>query len=72
MAVMNQNPSSDFGPAPFLPPPPGKAGRRAEDRYAAFDSGPAPARPAPFLDTSQGGLLLLYFSIAQYFVCRVQ
>ena len=59
---MNQNPSSDFGPAPFLPPPPGKAGRRAEDRYAAFDSGPAPcpapARPAPFLDTSLGRLLL--------------
>ena len=50
VAVMNQNPAtSEFGPAPFLPPPPGKAGRKQEpapapalapggDRYAVFDS----------------------------------
>ena len=31
VAVMNQNPAtSEFGPAPFLPPPPGKAGRKQE------------------------------------------
>ena len=46
VAVMNQNPPvSDFGTAPFLPPPPSKVGRNKEvpaaggqDRYAVFDS----------------------------------
>jgi len=39
VAVMNQNPAvSEFSPAPFLPPPPGKPGRRQDDRYAVFDN----------------------------------
>ena len=39
VAVMSQNPAvSEFSPAPFLPPPPGKPGRRQDDRYAVFDN----------------------------------
>merc|ERR1712227_44676 len=55
VAVMNQNPPvSEFGTAPFLPPPPSRGGRKQEvggqglqdvqgvqgglDRYAVFDS----------------------------------
>ena len=46
VAVMNQGPPvSEFGTAPFLPPPPSKPGRKPEqsvgqgqDRYAVFDS----------------------------------
>merc|ERR1711892_459169 len=45
VAVMNQNPASDFGTAPFLPPPPSKVGRRQEDRYAVFDNVQSPRFP---------------------------
>ena len=45
VAVMNQNPASDFGTAPFLPPPPSKVGRRQEDRYAVFDNAQSPRAP---------------------------
>lgn len=45
VAVMNQNPTSDFGTAPFLPPPPSKVGRRQEDRYAVFDNVQSPRFP---------------------------
>ena len=39
VAVMNQSPAvSEFSTAPFLPPPPGKPGRRQDDRYAVFDN----------------------------------
>ena len=39
VAVMNQNPAvTEFSPAPFLPPPPSKPGRRQDDRYAVFDN----------------------------------
>ena len=65
VAVMNQNPASEFGTAPFLPPPPSKVGRRQEDRYAVFDNVQSPKVPpasqsaqnpqgfgnAPFLDS---------------------
>merc|ERR1740128_376999 len=48
---MNTNPpkTEGFGPAPFLPPPPSKAGKR-EDRYAALESIAAPKPPMQFLD----------------------
>merc|ERR1719347_1030450 len=67
VAVMNQNPTSDFGTAPFLPPPPSKVGRRQEDRYAVFESVPQNQNPpqqqqntqgfggAPFLDSGTSG-----------------
>jgi len=45
VAVMNQNPASDFGTAPFLPPPPSKVGRKQEDRYAVFDNVQSPRFP---------------------------
>lgn len=45
VAVMNQNPASDFGTPPFLPPPPSKVGRRQEDRYAVFDNVQSPRAP---------------------------
>eukprot|EP00092_Neocalanus_flemingeri_P005657 GFUD01006092.1.p1 GENE.GFUD01006092.1~~GFUD01006092.1.p1 ORF type:complete len:633 (-),score=198.71 GFUD01006092.1:142-2040(-) len=45
VAVMNQNPASDYGTAPFLPPPPSKVGRRQEDRYAVFDNVQSPRFP---------------------------
>ena len=39
VAVMNQSPAvSEFSTAPFLPPPPGKPGKRQDDRYAVFDN----------------------------------
>jgi len=69
VAVMNQNPASEFGTAPFLPPPPSKVGRRQEDRYAVFDNVQSPRVPpasqsaqnpqgfgnAPFLDSGPAG-----------------
>ena len=58
VAVMNQNPTGDFVTAPFLPPPPSKAGRRQEDRYAVFDQNPPQSQQnnqgfggTPFLDS---------------------
>jgi len=62
VAVMNQNPTGDFGTAPFLPPPPSKAGRRQEDRYAVFDQNPPQSQQnnqgfggTPFLDSGASG-----------------
>jgi len=54
VAVMNQNPTSDFGTAPFLPPPPSKVGRRQEDRYAVFDSVPHNQNPPQPQQSNQG------------------
>ena len=54
VAVMNQNPTSDFGTAPFLPPPPSKVGRRQEDRYAVFDSVPHNQNPPQPQQSIQG------------------
>jgi len=54
VAVMNQNPTSDFGTAPFLPPPPSKVGRRQEDRYAVFETVPQNQNPPQQQQSSQG------------------